>query len=81
VGGRDLARLLEVRDCTRDFQNAMIAARGEAEAPGSGLQEGSGFGMHSCIGIEPTADCVRVAGDARFLRESSSLCRAGAFDA
>jgi hypothetical protein len=51
MGGRDLGRLLEVGDRTRDFKNTVIAARGEAKALGSSLKKRSRFRANRRIRI------------------------------
>ena len=77
---RDLGDIFQVGDGARDFQDAMIAARGEAEPLGCCLQERPCFGVHWSLCIEPAADRVCVARNARLSRESFSLCRTSALD-
>jgi hypothetical protein len=62
VGGRDFARLLEVGDCACDFQNTVIAARGQAEAFGSSLKQRSRFCADRRIRIQPSTDRESIAG-------------------
>ena len=80
VRRRDFSDILKVRNRARDFQYAVIAARGQAEALGCCLQERPGFCVHWGVRIEPAADCERIAGDSVFFPKSLSLRRARAFN-
>ena len=76
VSGRDFGDIIQISDCTRNLQDAMIAARGEAQALGCGLKERSRFGIYRRVRVQPTTDRESVAGYSWLFRESFSLRRA-----
>src|SRR5712691_1400543 len=80
VRRRDLGDIFQVGYRARDFQDAVVAACGETETLGRGLQQRPCFGVHWSLCVEPATDRVGVAGDARLFRESLALGGASAFD-
>src|SRR2546423_7906318 len=58
---RKLYDIFEIGDRTSDLQDAVIAARGEAETICRGLQKRPRFGMDRRVGVEATPERESVA--------------------
>jgi len=78
---RHVVRVLEVGNRARDAQDAMIAAGREIERVHRGVDDRASRVAETTVGQQPSARCVRVAGDAREARVAASLVRAAPLDA
>lgn len=61
----DLSLAFEVGDRARNFEDPMIAARGQTQTDAGALQQNARFGVNRCVRVKPSACDVRVAQHAR----------------
>ena len=78
---RDRLGVIEIGNCSRDFEHPMIRTRGQSASLSGGREEIAGVAVHRRPRIEPSPGCVRVALRARHAVIPGALPSSGPLDA